>query len=253
MTRGLRRNINMYICEEMPKSLSSEAYKSVRTSLKYASVDKELKTIVVTSSVPGEGKSTVSGNLAICFADSGNKVLIIDCDLRRPTLHKKFGLSNVHGLTDILLDPSKLAKGIKKYNDKLSLISAGTIPPNPSEMLGTKAFSKLLEVLKEKFDYIILDTPPVLAVTDAKVVAAKADATVFVVRYGKTKEKIIVKAFDELKKVNANVVGSVMNICDRKKRDSYYYYYGQKKGLFGRHSHHHHHSQKEKEKFESAM
>lgn len=222
----------MFIYAKMPQSISAEAYKSIRTSIRYASVDKIIKTIVVTSSIPGEGKSTIAGNLGLCLSESGNKVLIIDCDLRRPSIHRKFKVSNMKGLTDVLLDKDIMPDVIHEYSPRLSIIPAGTIPPNPSEILGSKTFEKFLREIRLIYDYVILDTPPILAVTDAKLLAGKADATILVVRYGKTKEKFISNSYKELIKVNAKVIGSILNICDTKGRDGYYNYYPKAKGIF---------------------
>lgn len=222
----------MFIYNKMPHSISAESYKSIRTSLKYSSVDKTIKTIVITSSVPGEGKSTIAGNLALCLSESGNKVLIIDCDLRRPSLHKKFRLSNLKGITDCLIDKDNLKESIQEFTSDLSVISSGTIPPNPAEILGSKTFERFLKNIGSIYDYIILDTPPLLAVTDASILAGKADATIIVVKYGKTREKDINLAYKELKKVNANVVGSILNSCDMKRTDSYYKYYPKEKKSF---------------------
>jgi len=190
----------MFIYNKMPHSISAESYKSIRTSLKYSSVDKAIKTIVITSSVPGEGKSTIAGNLALCLSESGNKVLIIDCDLRRPSLHKKFRLSNLKGITDCLIDKDNLKESIQEFTSDLSVISSGTIPPNPAEILGSKTFEGFLKNIGSIYDYIILDTPPLLAVTDASILAGKADATIIVVKYGKTREKDINLAYKELKR-----------------------------------------------------
>lgn len=222
----------MFIYNKMPHSISAESYKSIRTSLKYSSVDKTIKTIVITSSVPGEGKSTIAGNLSLCLSESGNKVLIIDCDLRRPSLHKKFRLSNLKGITDCLIDKDNLKESIQEFTSDLSVISSGTIPPNPAEILGSKTFEGFLKNIGSIYDYIILDTPPLLAVTDASILAGKADATIIVVKYGKTREKDINLAYKELKKVNANVVGSILNSCDIKRTDSYYKYYTKEKKSF---------------------
>ncbi len=222
----------MFIYNKMPHSISAESYKSIRTSLKYSSVDKTIKTIVITSSIQGEGKSTIAGNLALCLSESGNKVLIIDCDLRKPSLHKKFRLSNLKGITDCLIDKDNLKESIQEFTSELSVILSGTIPPNPAEILGSKTFERFLKNIGSIYDYIILDTPPLLAVTDASILAGKADATIIVVKYGKTREKDINLAYKELKKVNANVVGSILNSCDMKRTDSYYKYYPKEKKSF---------------------
>lgn len=216
----------MFIYDKMPKSISAESYNSIRTSIKYSSIDKPIKTIVVTSSIPGEGKSTVAGNLAICLSKNGNRVLIIDCDLRKPTLHRKFKVSNENGLTDCLIDKCAIGSVVQKYSGSLFIVTSGTIPPNPAEIIGSKTMEEFIKSVYINFDYIILDTPPLLAVTDAQLLAGKSDATILVSRYGKTKEKLIVKAYKELEKVKANVIGSILNGYEEKGLGNYYNYYG---------------------------
>lgn len=215
----------MFVTRKMPRSLSAEAYRSLRTSIKFSSVDKPVKTIVVTSSVMAEGKSTVSGNLAYILSQDGARVLVIDCDLRKPSIHYNFFVSNSEGLTDALIGSSDLKSVVKKVDDSLYVITSGTIPPNPSEILGSKAMQELLEELSINFDYIIMDTPPVLPVTDALLLAAKADATLMVVKARKTKEKMVKQTYDQLMEVRANVIGTVLNECDKSIDNKYYGYY----------------------------
>lgn len=215
----------MFVTRKMPRSLSAEAYRSLRTSIKFSSVDNPVKTIVVTSSVMAEGKSTVSGNLAYILSQDGARVLVIDCDLRKPSIHYNFFVSNSEGLTDALIGSSDLKSVVKKVDDSLYVITSGTIPPNPSEILGSKAMQELLEELSINFDYIIMDTPPVLPVTDALLLAAKADATLMVVKARKTKEKMVKQTYDQLMEVRANVIGTVLNECDKSIDNKYYGYY----------------------------
>lgn len=218
----------MFIVEKKPKSISTEAYKSLRTNIQYSSFDDEYKTIVVTSSEPGEGKSTTSGNLALVLAQGESNVLLIDCDMRKPTLHKKFAISNTSGLSDLLQCKSKmnLEKISYKYNNNLTIITSGKIPPNPSEMLASKAMSNFLEEMKSKFDYIILDTPPIHAVTDSQILARKVDGVLLVVRANKTKKDLVNNSINSIKNIKANFIGVVLNgvdISDNK----YYQYYGE--------------------------
>lgn len=216
----------MFITKKMPKSLSAEAYRSLRTSIKFSSVDRPIKTLVVTSSIMGEGKSTVAGNIANILSQDGARVLIIDCDLRKPSVHYNFFITNGEGLTDVLVGNSDLKSVIKKVDDSLFLITAGTVPPNPSEILGSHGIENLLEDLAVNFDYIILDTPPVLPVTDALLLAAKADGTLIVVKSRVTKEKMVKETYDKLIDVRANVIGTVLNGCDKSIDNKYYGYYG---------------------------
>lgn len=217
----------MFIVEKEPKSIAAESYRTLRTNIQYSSFDKEYRIIVVTSSEPGEGKSTTAGNLALCMAQGDKKVALIDCDLRKPSLHKKFKVSNLVGLSDVIIGKTDLATAAHRYNKNLVLLTSGKIPPNPSEMLSSKAMEKLLELLKETFDYIILDTPPIQAVTDSQILSTKSDGTILVVKAERTKKDSVQNAINLLKNVNANVIGTVLNGIDVS-RNKYYYYYGEK-------------------------
>lgn len=214
----------MLTVKENPKSLLAEAYRGLRTSLEYSSVDKKLKTLVVTSSNPGEGKSNVSGNLAFVLAQGGKKVIIVDADLRKPTIHKKFRVANTAGLTDCLIGKKKVNEVVNKIEDNVHIITAGQKTPNPAEMVSSKAMEDLIAALKDVYDYVIIDTPPVRNINDGVVLSAKVDGTILVVRAGVTKSVDIVKGYKELEKVKSNVVGTVLNAVENKK-DSYYYYY----------------------------
>lgn len=218
----------MFIVEKEPKSIAAESYRTLRTNIQYSSFDKEYRAMVVTSSDPGEGKSTTSGNLAICLSQGDKKVILIDCDLRKPSLHKKFKISNRSGLSDVIIGKESLTTAIHQHNENLAVLTSGKIPPNPSEMLSSRVMTKLIEVLKEKYDYVILDTPPVLAVTDAQILSTKVDGTILVVRAEKTKKEAVQNSINLLKKVNANIIGTVLNGVDSS-RNKYYYYYGDKK------------------------
>ena len=215
----------MFIVEKKPKSISAESYRTLRTKIQYSSFDKEIRTIVVTSSEPGEGKSTVVGNLALSFAQSYKSTIIIDCDLRKPSLHKKFRISNMVGLSDILIGRKSLVEAVNQYNENMHIITSGKIPPNPAEMLGSKAMERLIAELKEIYDVIILDSAPLQAVTDAQILSTKSDGTILVVRAEKTKRDSVASAKELLDKVNANVLGVVLNATENR-RGKYYYYYG---------------------------
>ena len=224
----------MLITKEKPKSLSAEAYRSLRTSIKFSSVDKPIKTIVITSALIGEGKSTVAGNLAYTLNQDGAKVLVIDCDLRKPSMHCNFSVSNEEGLTDVLAGSSDLKSVIKKIEGSLFLITAGTTSPNPAEILGSKAMEDLIKELYVDFDYIILDTPSVLPISDTLLLAAKADATLIVVKAKKTKEKMVKESYLQLVDVGANVIGTVLNESDKSLNNKYCDYYQERKGKKGK-------------------
>ncbi len=219
----------MFVTKKMPRSLSAEAYRSLRTSIKFSSSDKLIKTIVVTSSLIGEGKSTVVGNLAYSLNQDGSRVLVIDCDLRKPSIHENFLLSNEKGLTDILVGKSDLKSVTKKIEDSLFLITAGTIPTNPAEILGSKEMEDLIKELSINFDYIILDTPPILPVSDTLLLASKADATLIVVNARKTKEKMVKESYERLVEVKANVIGTILNESDKSLDNKYYSCYEERK------------------------
>ena len=217
----------MFIVEKQPKSIAAESYRTLRTNIQYSSFDKEYKVIMVTSSEPGEGKSTTAGNLALCLAQGDKKVILVDCDLRKPSLHKKFKVSNIIGLSDVIIGKEELVTAFHRYNKNLVILTSGKIPPNPSEMLSSKTMTVLLEELKNNFDYIILDTSPVQAVTDSQILSTKSDGTIIVVKAERTKKDSVENSINLLKKVNANIIGTVLNGVDNS-RNKYYYYYGEK-------------------------
>ena len=216
----------MFVTKKIPRSLSAEAYRSLRTSIKFSLIDKPIKTIVVTSSLAGEGKSTVVGNLAYSLSQDGARVLVIDCDLRKPSIHENFLLSNEKGLTDVLFGKSDLKGVNKKIKDSLFFITAGTILPNPPEILGSKEMENLIKELKINFDYIIIDTPPILPVSDTLLLASKADATLIVVKARKTKEKMVKESYERLIEAKANVIGTVLNESDKSLDNKYCGNYG---------------------------
>lgn len=217
----------MFIVEKKPKSVAAEAYRSLRTNIQYSSFDKEYKTIVVTSSNPGEGKSITAGNLALTLAEGEAKVLLVDCDMRKPSVHKNFRVTNTHGLSDVLLQKKKVMDVAHNYKGNLYIVTAGKIPPNPAEMLASKSMTLFLEEMKKHFDYIVLDTPPVHAVADPQILSTKADGTLFVVRAGVTKKDDVQSSISTLKKVNADIIGTVLHAVENSK-NKYYYYYGEK-------------------------
>ncbi|MGX4668307.1 CpsD/CapB family tyrosine-protein kinase [Cerasibacillus sp. JNUCC 74] len=209
-----------------PKSPISEQYRTIRTNIDFASVDQKIHSLLVTSSGPGEGKSMTAANLAVVYAQQGKKVLLIDADLRKPTVHYTFRLDNLRGLSNILVGENTFNDVIHSSNvDHLDIMSCGPIPPNPSELLASKKMEKLLEELKASYDLIIFDTPPVLAVTDAQVLANIVDGTLLVVRSKHTEIEGAQKAVESLRPAKAKLLGTVLN--DRiKKQSNYYYYYG---------------------------
>ncbi|WP_315073989.1 CpsD/CapB family tyrosine-protein kinase [uncultured Clostridium sp.] len=213
----------MFIVEDKPKSMESESYRTLRTNIQYSSIDKKIRSIVITSAHPEEGKSTVSGNLALSFAQNGKKVIIIDCDLRKPSMHKKFNISNLYGLSEVLIEKETLDNAIQEYNPNLCILTSGKIPPNPAEMINSNSMNNLLQELKDEYDVIIIDSPPLENVTDGQILSAKVDGTILVVKAGESKMDAVKEAKNLLNKVGANIIGIVMNQVRKNKKDYYYY------------------------------
>ncbi|WP_412095993.1 CpsD/CapB family tyrosine-protein kinase [Bacillus sp. PS06] len=208
-----------------PKSPISEQYRTIRTNIEFSAVDGEMNKILVTSSGPGEGKSTTTNNLAIVFAQQGKKVLLIDADLRKPTTHYSFRLENHTGLSNVLTNKSTLGQAVRETEqENLYVLTSGPIPPNPAELLGSKMMTHLLEEIGQLFDMVIIDTPPVLAVTDALVLGNKCDGVVLVTSSGKTINEAAVKSKELLDNAQAKIVGVVLN--NKKIENTQYYYYG---------------------------
>lgn len=216
------------IVHNNPKSPVSEAYRSLRTNIQFSSVDTRVQTIMITSASPGEGKTTTAINLAATYAQAEQKVLLIDADLRKPTTHHTFLCTNRLGLTKLLTNQSSIKEVIiQTFVPNLDLLPSGTVPPNPAELLSSNKMRVLLEELKQQYDIIILDTPPVLAVTDSQIVASISDGVVMVADAGKVKITNAQKAKEKLEHVNAKILGVVINNVKRSSQDDYYYYYGE--------------------------
>ncbi|MBM6615374.1 CpsD/CapB family tyrosine-protein kinase [Desemzia sp. RIT804] len=211
-----------------PSSVVSEQFRTIRTNIHFSMVDTDLKSLSITSAGPGAGKSTISANLAVSFANEGKKVLLIDTDMRKPTVHKTFRLPNHDGLTTMLTDRNaELVNIIHRLDtDNLYILTSGAIPPNPAELLASKRMEQLKTELEELFDLIIFDLPPVVAVTDAQIIASKTDGTIFVINKGGADKEMVLKSKELLDKVQANVMGAVLNRVDTK-NDHYYTYYGE--------------------------
>ena len=224
------------ITQTNPKSPISEAFRTLRTNIQFSSIDKEIRTIVFTSSTPKEGKTTVAANLASSIAMGDKRVLIIDCDLRRPNLHKLYEIPNFEGLTNVLMGERTLDEvlhyGMKESNS-LSILTSGPLPPNPSELLSSIKMRKFLENVKLEYDMIILDSPPVGLVTDSAVLSTIVDGTILVIESGKTEIEAAQRAKELLDKVNANILGVVLNKIPMGNRGSYKYSYYQYNDYYG--------------------
>lgn len=209
------------------RSPLSEAYRVLRTNIQFSSLDKPLQSLLITSANPGEGKTTTSVNLGVVLAQAGKKVILVDADLRRPSLHRFFGLTNSFGLTNMLLaaesDGQELLQATKV--EGLSLLSSGPLPPNPSELLGSPRMVKAIEYLKSKGDTLIIDSPPVTSVTDPAVLATHTDGVVLVVDAGRTRAQMLERTMDLLTRARANVIGAVLNKLVASGSGYYYHYY----------------------------
>ncbi len=219
--------MNEIISYTNPKSVISESIKILRTNLQFSNVDGNLKTLMVTSSVPGEGKSFTVSNLAVAFAALNKKVLVVDCDMRRGTQHKQFRVSNSLGLADLLIDPDVYyAKYIKNTDvENVDIITSGSVPPNPSELLSSKCFEKFEEKMRESYDLIIFDVPPVTVVPDATIIATKVDKTVIISRIKVTPMAELAKTKNMLESVGANIAGVVVNGVKTSTKKYYGKYY----------------------------
>jgi non-specific protein-tyrosine kinase len=196
-----------------PSSAVSEAYRTLRMNLQYATLDRSLRALLVTSPGPDEGKSTTLSNLAVTMAQVERRVIIVDCDLRRPRLHEIFGLENKDGFTTMMLDDEMLEHPPlqKTQVDNLWLLTSGQLPPRPADILGSQRMDAVVERLLKECDVVLFDAPPVVGVTDAVVLATKVDAVLLVVSAGETKREEAQSAIERLKNVNAHIVGSVLN------------------------------------------
>jgi non-specific protein-tyrosine kinase len=185
----------------------SESYRTLRTNLSFSSLDRPLKTLVITSAAPEEGKSVTIANLAVTMAQGGRKIILVDCDMRRPSLHAIFGLKPEPGLTNMLLDENSPPPLQATEVENLQVMTSGAKPPNPADLLGSTKLDKVIERLTELADIVLFDAPPVIAVTDAAVLGSKVDGVLLVVRAGKTRREHAERAKEMLQKANVHIIG----------------------------------------------
>ena len=207
-----------------PRSAAAEAYRTLRTNLMFSSVEHPISTLVVTAPAQGEGKSLVLANLAVTFAQSGHRTILVDSDLRRPTQHTLWGLDNARGLTTMMLDDSALASpplasvGV----DNLLVLPAGELPPTPADVLGSQRMIDIIGLLKARAQYVLFDSPPVLAAADAALLASRLDGVLLVVRAGHTRREHAARAREALARVHARIVGAVLSNAPRERAGGYY-------------------------------
>lgn len=210
-----------------PKSAAAEAARAVCTNILFTSPDRPYRTLLVTSAGPAEGKTTVAVSIALGLSQTGRSVCLVDCDLRRPRIRKLFNLENDQGLTTALVDREQLGSAIHPTTiPKLSVVPSGPTPPNPADMMHSEAFGRVIEALKERFDFVVLDTPPACLVTDAVVASTRVDACVLVVRSRRTRRDAVRRALRTLQSVGANCTGFVMNAMSWSEKSYAYSYYG---------------------------
>ena len=219
------------------KNPETEAYRVIRTSIQFAQAGKELKTLAVTSCIPNEGKSMTAANLAVVLTQAGKSVLLLDCDMRNPTVHKNFGLSNKLGLSSCISMGTALSDAVQKTSiEGLYALTGGVIPPNPSELLGSEQMKNVLQRAKEQYDYVLIDTPPVMPVTDALIVSRFVDGMILVIASAEIKVEMARAVKNQLQHAGANILGVVLNKVRSEHHGygyGYYYYYGSKEASNG--------------------
>lgn len=206
----------MLITNKLPNSLSAESYKSLRNNIEKIAERDNIKTLLITSSVSGEGKSTISGNLAVSLSENNNKVFVIDCELRRPSLHNKFDIENEYGVGEVLLGDCKLKSAIKKINSNLFILTAGKVSNNTSELLATNNMKELLDEVRINYDYIIINSASIIPVSDTRVLANNVDAAILVVRSNKSTNKNVIDGYNKLKDTGINILGIILNDINSK-------------------------------------
>jgi capsular exopolysaccharide synthesis family protein len=208
-----------------PRSAIAEAARAMRTNILFMSPDVPYRRLLVTSAVPSEGKTTVACSIAIAMAQAGQRVALVDCDLRRPRLHRIFDKGNEEGLTTVLLDPETLDHALTTVDvPGLHLLTSGPIPPNPAELLHSETFGRVLQELEKRFDRVIFDSPPLIPVTDAAVLSTRVDGAVLVVKPFMTRKEVARHAARSLRDVGGRILGAVLNDLDLSGRGSAYYY-----------------------------
>lgn len=226
-------NSNLIVNNE-PKSYISETFKTLRTNIEFTAMGNDINTILITSAMMGDGKTFVSTNLAIAFAQLDKRVLVIDTDLRRGVQHERFQISNTTGLSNYLANASLDVQRIVNPTQikKLNVITRGAVPPNPSELLSTERMKELLQKVKEEYDIVIVDAPPILGITDSLILTTLVDTSIIVCAYKKTRKDDLKNAIKAIKNVDGKIGGVVLNQVDMKKNaygyyGRYSYYYGE--------------------------
>ena len=217
--------LDAVVAQTDPRSAAAEAYRTLRTNIRFAGLDSPCRTITITSAGPGEGKTTTVANFGTVCAQADARVCVVDSDMRRPNLHRLFGLNNDRGLTTALLEGRTLSSVSQPTPiPNLSVVTSGPLPPNPAELLGSHRMHECLETATNEFDLILFDSPPVISVADALVLAAQVDGVILVVRSGTMAHVVVRRTSEQIEAVKGRILGIVLNSVDLR-RDGYYYDY----------------------------
>jgi len=218
------------VAETEPRSAASEAYRTLRTNIQFAGLDRPCRSILVTSATAGEGKTTTAANLGIVVAQAGSRVCVVDSDLRRPSLHRLFGLDNARGLTTALLEDLPFVEVARPTASlpNLAILTSGPLPPNPAELVGSKRMRELVEGASSNFDLVICDSPPILAVSDPVALAAQCDGVILAVRVATVAHDVVRRAAEQIDAVKGKILGVLLNDVNLTRHGyhhSYYHYY----------------------------
>lgn len=205
-------------------STIAESYRKIAANIEFANIDKNIKTIMLTSSLANEGKTTTVCNLAHVMAGANKKILILDLDLRKPAVHKQFNISNNVGLVDLLMNKDDYNNYVHNIEKNLDVITTGKIPTNPFEIINSKAIKELIKDLSNNYDYILLDTPPIGLVSDPITISTYSHAVILAIAYGETEKEVARKSVVSLKHVNANIIGTILNKVPINRNNKYYHY-----------------------------
>ncbi|MBZ0295861.1 MAG: CpsD/CapB family tyrosine-protein kinase [Anaerolineae bacterium] len=207
-----------------PRSAAAEAFRTLRTNLMFSSVEKPISTLLVTSAAQGENKSNIAANLAVTFAQSGNTTILVDADLRKPAQHTLWNIDNERGLTTMMLDNTALSSPplVDTSVENLQILPSGPLPPTPSDLLGSQRMNEVIGVLKARAHYIIFDSPPVLAATDATLLGTQVDGTLLIISAGHTRREHALRARQALERVHVRIVGAVLSNAPREAASTYY-------------------------------
>lgn len=227
MSKKKKSNTTL-ITNDKPKSTISEKFRSIRSNIMFSRANNEIRDVLITSEKPGAGKSTIAANIAVTYAQAGYKTLIIDGDMRKPSQHYIFDVTNQNGLSNLIIGRTMRHEALKQTEiGNLDILSSGPVPPNPSELIGSQKFATIYQMLLEDYDFIVLDTPPVTTVTDAQIYARTVDNTILIIDVEKNDRNEVKNAQKLIENTGSHIIGTVLNKTKATKSSSYYYYYAE--------------------------